>query len=84
MEVWWQTPGTNKLKMFFQYNTKLGRCSLGSNPVGVVTIRNGWKNKGVSDDLLKSFWRRLYVLDTLEKIKVWLCLLSHKEVLVGA
>ena len=71
MEVWWQTPGTNKLKVFFEYNTNLGRCIVGFNLVGAVTIRNSWKDKGISDDLLKSFWRRLWALDTSEKIKVW-------------
>ena len=55
LEVWWQTMGTNKLKTFFEYNTKLRRCTLGSKLVGVVMIRNSWKDKGISDDLLKSF-----------------------------
>ena len=25
LEVWWQTPRTNNLKKFFEYDTKLGR-----------------------------------------------------------
>ena len=33
-------------------------------------IRNSWKDKGISDDLLKSFWRRLWALETPETIKV--------------
>ena len=43
-------------------------------------IRNSWKDKGISDDLMKSFWRRLWALDMPEKIKVWLWLLSHKSI----
>ena len=39
-QVWWQTLGTNKLKTFFKYNTKLERCIIGSNLVGVVTFCN--------------------------------------------
>ena len=41
------------------------------------------RNKGISDDDLKSFRTRLWALDMLEKIKVWLWLLSHKAVHVG-
>ena len=63
--------------------TKLGRRIIGSKSVGAIKIHNSWKDKGISGDLLKSFWRRLWVLDTLEKIKVWLCLLSHKAVHIG-
>ena len=51
--------------------------------MGVATIRNSWKDKGILDDLLESFWRRLSTLDTLEKIKVWMWLLSHKAVPIG-
>ena len=51
--------------------------------MGVVHTGNSWKDKGISHDFPKSFWRRLWVLDTLEKIKVWLWLLSHKAVSVG-
>ena len=55
----------------------------GSRSVGDVMIHNSSKDKGILDDLLKSFWRRLWALDMLEKIKVWLWLLSHKVVPVG-
>ena len=30
------------------------------------------RNKGITDDFLKLFWRRPWVLDMPEKIKVWL------------
>ena len=50
LEVWWQTPRTNNLKKFFEYNTKLGRRIIGSKMVGDVMIRNRWKDKGISDD----------------------------------
>ena len=51
--------------------------------MSVVRIRNSKKDKGISDDLLKLFWRRLWALDTPKKIKVWLLLLSHKALPVG-
>ena len=83
LEVWWQTPGTKNLKRFFEYNTKLGRRIIGSKTVGAGMIRNRWKDKGISDDDLKAFWRRLWALDMPEKIKAWWWLLSHKAVPVG-
>ena len=51
--------------------------------MGVALTRNSWKDKGISDDLLKSFWRRLWAFDMPEKIKLWWWLLSHKAVPVG-
>ena len=60
----------------FEYNT-------GSKMVGAVMIHNSWKDKGISNDNLQSFWTRLWALDTLEKIKAWLWLLSHKAVPIG-
>ena len=56
---------------------------IGSKLVGIVKTRNSWKDKGLLHDFLKSFWRKLWVLDTPKKIKVWLWLLSHKAVPVG-
>ena len=61
----------------------LRRPIIDSNAVGAITIRNSWKDKGISGDDLKSFWRRKWALDMLEKIKAWLWLLSHKAVHVG-
>ena len=56
--------GNKQTKTFFEYNTKLGRCIIGSKSVGrVVKIHNSWKDKGISDDVMKSFWRRLWALD---------------------
>ena len=55
-----------QLEKFFEYNTKLGRHIIGSKMVGVVMIRNSWKDKGISDDDLRSFWRRLWALDMPE------------------
>ena len=63
-----------------EYSTKLGRRTIGSKSVGVVQTRNNLKDKGISNDFMKSFQRRLWALDMLEKIKVWLRLLSHKAV----
>ena len=51
--------------------------------MGVAQTRNSWRDKGISGDLLKSFWRRLWAFDMPEKIKLWLWLLSHKVVPVG-
>ena len=46
LEVWWQTLGTNNLKKFFEYTTKLGSRIIGSKAMGDVMIRNSWKDKG--------------------------------------
>ena len=51
--------------------------------MGVAQTCNCWRDKGISDDLLKSFWRRLWASDMPEKIKVWFWLLSHKAIPVG-
>ena len=71
------------MKTFFEYNTKVGKRIIGSKVVGVVMIRNSWKDKGISNDDLRSFWRRLWALDTPKILKPWLWLLSHKAVPVG-
>ena len=63
LEVWWQKPGMNKLEWFFEYSTKLRRQIIGSKSMGVAQARNNWRDKGISDDLLKSSWRRLWVFD---------------------
>ena len=52
-------PGIDKVEQIFKYTTKLGRQIIGSKSMGVALTRNSWKDKGISDDLLKSFWRRL-------------------------
>ena len=49
--------------------------------MGVAQTNNSWKDKDISYDLLKSFWRRLWALDMLEKIKIWFWILSHKAIL---
>ena len=69
--------GTNKLERFFEYNTKLGRQIIGSKSMGFAQTR-------LSDDLLKSFWRRIWVFNMLEKIKLWLWLLSDKAAPMGS
>ena len=51
--------------------------------MGAAQNRNSGGDKGISDDLLKLFWKRLWALDMPEKIKVWFWLLSHKAVLGG-
>ena len=48
--------------------------------MAVAQTRNSWRDKGISYDWLKSFWRRLWALDMPKKIKVWLWLLSHKTI----
>ena len=83
LEVCWQKPGTTKLEKFFEYSTKLGRQIIGSKSMGATQTRNSWRDKGISDDLLKSFWRGLWAFDMPEKIKLWLWLLSHKAIHVG-
>ena len=55
LEVWWQKLGTDKVEQFFEYTTKLGRQIIGSKSMGAALIRNTWRDKGISDDLLKSF-----------------------------
>ena len=55
LEVWCQTPGINNLKKSFTYNTKLRRPIIDSNAVGAIMIYNSWKDKGISNDDLKSF-----------------------------
>ena len=67
----------------FYYSTKLGRQIIGSKSVGADQTCNCWRDKGISYDLLKSFWRRLWASDMPEKIKVWFWLLSHKAIPVG-
>ena len=66
-----------------EYSTKLGRRTIGSKSVGVVQTRNNLKDKGISNDFMKSFQRRLWALDMLEKIKAWLWHLTHNAVPIG-
>ena len=69
-----------KLERFFEYNTKLRRQIIGSKSMGTTQTRNSWRDKGIFDDLLKSFWRRLWAFNMPKKIKLWLWLLSHKAI----
>ena len=58
LEIWWQKPGTTKLKRFFEYNTKLGGRIIGSKSAGDVRTCSSWKDKGISDDFLKIAYAR--------------------------
>ena len=59
LEVCYQKLGMTKLENNFEYNINLGRQIIGSKSMGATQTRNSWRDKGIPDDLLKSFWRRL-------------------------
>ena len=48
----------------------------------VVQARNSYRDKGILDDFLKSFWKALWASDMLEKNKGLVWLLSHKVMIL--
>ena len=69
-----------KLRHFFEYNTKLGRTLQLplDNP-----LRNGRRIVGIPDEVLSTFWKGLWSLNVLEKIKLFWRQISHNMVPVG-
>ena len=69
-----------KLRHFFEYNTKMGR-TLQLQLDG--PLRNGWRTLGIPNEVLITFWKGLWYLHMLEKIKLFWWQIGHNVVPVG-